>query len=409
MPTLKLPSVINLSKLLICSFSACYASTAVTESQKERLPEFEDVYRIELIIFTNRNNLDAFSDNNDSAIAEDWSDNPKLSYPDNLVFLHPARPESVDPELNHKKSLESIVEIKPPHRDELIETIPESEIILVQEDTRSAVEKALASLPLLEYLNSETHLLKDMAKSIGRRSNHQVLFHQAWHQELGAVETAPSIPISGGELFDNHRELEGSIKLNKDRYLHITSDLWFTQYVLRNNAQWALLTQEPTENSLLTASIIDINPVPDFPLDLVRIAEDAALREAALAQMIEDEALYEFTLEQNGESLGSLQTPTEVASDVVNVTEASVDSEVDSGFLEIGSLESSSLESGSLESHIEALVDEATELSVDLFEASKTYVLKEHRKMKRAEVHFLDHPMMGLIIQITKYEIPEDD
>ena len=128
-----------------------------------------------------------------------------------------------------------------------------------------------------------------------------------------------------------------------------------------------------------------------------------------MLQLIEDEALYEFTLEQNGESLSGLQTPTEVASDVVNVTEASVDSEVDSGFLESGSLESSSLESGSLESHIEALVDEATELSVDLFEANKTYVLKEHRKMKRAEVHFLDHPMMGLIIQITKYEVPEDD
>ena len=51
-------------------------------------------------------------------------------------------------------------------------------------------------------------------------------------------------------------------------------------------------------------------------------------------------------------------------------------------------------------------VSEAAELSFDFFEASKTYVLKEHRKMKRAEVHFLDHPMMGLIIQITKYEVP---
>ena len=28
--------------------------------------------------------------------------------------------------------------------------------------------------------------------------------------------------------------------------------------------------------------------------------------------------------------------------------------------------------------------------------------------MKRAEIHFLDHPMFGLIIQITKYEVPEE-
>ena len=386
MPALNLSSAINLSKLLICGFGVCYASNIIAETKKDRLPEFEDVYRIELIIFTNRNNLDAFNDNDDSQVAEDWSAIPELSYPDNLVFLHPARlePVAVEP-------IDNSIEISPPQREELIETIPESEILLVQEDTRTAVEKALASLPLLEYLDSETHLLNDMAKSIGRRSNHQVLFHQAWHQELGAAAIAPSIPIAGGESFDNHRELEGSIKLNKDRYLHITSDLWLTQYILRNNAQWDRLTQEATENSLLTASIIDINPVPDFPLDLVRMAEDAAIREAALAQIIEDEALYEFTLEQGGQVSESLEIPIDMNGDVINVTDESKDLDIDSGILE---------------SDIDALVNEAEELNVDLFEASKTYVLKEHRKMKRAEVHFLDHPMMGLIIQITKYEVP---
>ena len=195
-----------------------------------------------------------------------------------------------------------------------------------------------------------------------------------------------SIPISGGETFDNHRELEGSIKLNKDRYLHITSDLWLTQYVLRNDAQWDKFTAEPTENSLLTAKIIDVNHVPDFPLDLVRIAEDAAIREAALAKLIEDEALYEFTLEQDNESTRVVRTPSEVYGDL---TTSSI-----------------VIDAVASETDIELLVNDATELSFDLFEASKTYVLKEHRKMKRAEVHFLDHPMMGLIIQITKYEVP---
>jgi len=379
MPALNLISVINLSKLLICGLGVCYASTVIAETNKQRLPEFEDVYRIELIIFTNRNNLDAFSDNDDSAVAEDWSASLELSYPDKLVFLHPARPEPVVP-----KAPESTIEITPPQREELIETIPESEVILVQEDTRTEVEKALASLPLLEHLDSETHLLKDMAKSIGRRSNHQILFHQAWHQELGAAEIAPSIPISGGETFDNHRQLEGSIKLNKDRYLHITSDLWLTQYVLRNDAQWDKFTAEPTENSLLAAKIIDVNRVPDFPLDVIRIAEDTAIREAALAKLLEDEALYEFSLEQDSSSENAPLRPLPFDDDVID----------------------ESLESEALEADVEVLVTEATELSFDLFEASKTYVLKEHRKMKRAEVHFLDHPMMGLIIQITKYEVP---
>lgn len=383
MPTHNVTRTLSLAKLLICSLSFFYAGSALGESKAERLPEFEDVYRIELIIFTNRNNLDAFNDNDDntnSEVAEDWSAKSELSYPDKLVFLHPARLELVTSENN-----DGTVNIPVPQREELVKSIPESELNSEQPaDIRTAVEKALASLPLLEYVDSETHLLKDMATSIGRRSNHKVLFHQAWHQELGAAEIAPSIPISGGEIFDNHRELEGSIKLNKDRYLHITSDLWLTQYVLRNDAQWDKFTAEPTENSLLAAKIIDVNPVPDFPLDVVRIAEDTAIREAALAKLLEDEALYEFTLEQDSSSVNAPLRPLPFDDDVIDEP----------------------LESEALDADIEALVSEATELSFDLFEASKTYVLKEHRKMKRAEVHFLDHPMMGLIIQITKYEVP---
>ena len=363
---------ISLQSLFISVLSIFYAGSVLAESKPERLPEFEDVYRIELIIFTNRNNLDdvssSFSDKDDSQMREDWSAKPELSYPDNLVFLHPPRPEPVTAENN-----ESVVDIQPPQREELAETLIDS----APEDAQTAVEKALASLPLLEHLDSETHLLKDMAKSIGRRSNHQVLFHQAWHQELGAAETAPSIPISGGEAFDQHHELEGSIKLNKDRYLHITSDLWLTEYILRDDEQWGKLTHEATENSLLTAKIIDTKAVPSFPLDLIRIAEDAAILEAELAKHLEDEALYEFTLEQDEQAVNL----------VYSSSEEGVESSVDA-----------------VENDL--LLSDATELSFDLFEASKTYVLKEHRKMKRAEVHFLDHPMMGLIIQITKYEVP---
>jgi len=386
MPRLNVTRTFSLPNLLICGLSIFYAGSALSESKAERLPEFEDVYRIELIIFTNRNNLDAFNDNDDnnnSQVAEDWSAKPDLSYPENLVFLHPKPPALLTLENN-----DSALNITPPQREELVGSIPASELSSIKEDKQTAREKALATLPLLEHLDSETHLLKDMAKSIGRRSNHKVLFHQAWHQELGAADIAASIPISGGETFDNHRELEGSIKLNKDRYLHITSDLWLTQYVLRNDAQWDKFTAEPTENSLLTAKIIDVNHVPDFPLDLVRIAEDAAIREAALAKLIEDEALYEFTLEQDSESIRVARTPSEVYGDLTTSSIATVSDVV------------------TTEADIELLVNDATELSFDLFEASKTYVLKEHRKMKRAEVHFLDHPMMGLIIQITKYEVP---
>ena len=66
MPRLNVTRTFSLPNLLICGLSIFYAGSALSESKAERLPEFEDVYRIELIIFTNRNNLDAFNDNDDN-------------------------------------------------------------------------------------------------------------------------------------------------------------------------------------------------------------------------------------------------------------------------------------------------------------------------------------------------------
>ena len=360
-------------------------NAAVANTIEKRLPEFEDVYRIEVIIFTNRNNLDNSEANNDSDVTEYWNDNPELDYPDNLVFLHPPPKEFPLSDTTNEPALtEEVIslDIEAPITAEAIDNLllASSPATTAVEDTRTHKEKTLASLPLLEQLEAETFLLNDMANAIDRRSNHNVLFHHAWHQELGAKETAPSIPVAGGDIYDDHRELEGSIKINKDRYLHITTDLWLTQYSLRNDEQWQELTREPSENSLLTAKIIDINSVPDFPVDSVRVAEDKLIREAEIAEMIEQEALYEFSLE-HGEQANNNRAPPNQHDEA-----GKYDNELEDDFFED---------------------DSESDLNFDQFEASKTFVLKEHRKMKRAEIHFLDHPMLGLIIQITKYEIPE--
>ncbi|MDG2035979.1 MAG: CsiV family protein, partial [Pseudomonadales bacterium] len=96
--------------------------------------------------------------------------------------------------------------------------------------------------------------------------------------------------------------------------------------------------------------------------------------------MIEQEALFEFSLEQ-GEQANNDRVPPNQHDEA-----GKYDNELEEDFFED---------------------DSESDLNFDQFEASKTFVLKEHRKMKRAEIHFLDHPMLGLIIQITKYEIPE--
>lgn len=43
------------------------------------------------------------------------------------------------------------------------------------------------------------------------------------------------------------------------------------------------------------------------------------------------------------------------------------------------------------------------------FRATNVYTLREYRRMKRDEIHYLDHPLFGVVVVISKYEQPEPD
>ena len=43
----------------------------------------------------------------------------------------------------------------------------------------------------------------------------------------------------------------------------------------------------------------------------------------------------------------------------------------------------------------------------DQFAGIQTFRLKESRRMRSKELHYFDHPMFGMIVKITPYELPE--
>ncbi len=59
---------------------------------------------------------------------------------------------------------------------------------------------------------------------------HRPLLHEAWRQPVFDKNNAPSILIHAGRQYDDHRELEGSIQLSVSRYLHLQTNLWFTEF-----------------------------------------------------------------------------------------------------------------------------------------------------------------------------------
>ena len=42
----------------------------------------------------------------------------------------------------------------------------------------------------------------------------------------------------------------------------------------------------------------------------------------------------------------------------------------------------------------------------DILKAIRTVVIDESRRMRSNELHYLDHPLFGMVIKITSYEAP---
>jgi len=292
------------------------AQTATTLQSKEAQSiesSLEDIYRIELLVFTNNS---SYSD-------EQWPKRPEIGYPDKLLFLK--QPLPADPLLTTKDDTESLAPSIT--ADTTLQIEPES-----------SIENHLDLLPpLLEKLPSARRTLNQSAAAINRRNAYSVLFHEAWIQQLESPDSAGALVITGGESFGNHNVLEGSVTFSKKRFLHINTNLWLNEFdtAARHVAkdEW----QHYYGDSII---------LPDIP---------------TAPPVIEIDSLS--------------TTSTDPATD----TDRNYD-ETNTGFL--------------------AFKERS---KTPDFIVNRAYTLKEYRRIKRDEEHYLDHPKFGLIVTISKY------
>ena len=71
------------------------------------------------------------------------------------------------------------------------------------------------------------YILDQKAKKL-MDSGYNILFHESWVQKILPKEVSLAMPISGGSKFNENFELQGYIKLNKDRYFHLHTNLWLS-------------------------------------------------------------------------------------------------------------------------------------------------------------------------------------
>lgn len=72
--------------------------------------------------------------------------------------------------------------------------------------------------------------LDNKAAALRRGRGQQVLFHKAWQQVLQNKRNAPAIVVTGGSRAGDHHQLEGSITISVARYLHLSTNLWLSEF-----------------------------------------------------------------------------------------------------------------------------------------------------------------------------------
>lgn len=353
------------NRLSIFVFFPCAAflstATHALTAEEAYATFYENWYHVEIIIFER---IEQRGED-----PETWPVNLSLSYPARLTFLKDDEPategnevENVDVAERNNNDGDGNTGESNEADSALLATLQRSGTEdPLNKKYRNAIEKAERDrltpneTPYI-LLDESSRALNHEARILGRDRSMRVLFHEAWHQPMASLDQAPAVVISGGEVFDTHYELEGSVKLFVSRYLHVHTNIWLSQFeanVGQDTQHWP--------------------PLPDRPLPPVLVDEDA--EETTQGELSETEAPtstlnFDLSVDTNS-SLNAL------------------DYETDNGDV-FGNTNST-------------LWTDYAKINERPFVTKQIVTLEQQRRMRSGELHYLDHPKLGIIIVIEKY------
>ena len=213
--------------------------------------------------------------------------------------------------------------------------------------------------------------IAEIAAQLRRNGNYRPLFHGAWHQVLVDEKQAPSLLIQGGQRFDRHHQLGGSIKISKSRYLHLRTDLWLSSFIDAANQRWT-------------------DPWPRVPLPFEVATEDESIPAGAnFPEQVE-------ALDDGGLS----------AADTFAGERGFGDNPFGEGVTGEFGVDPFTQEQRSGLQETYSPLQQITDLQYQQGEyaVERTVVLRQHRRMRSSELHYIDHPMFGLIIKISRVD-----
>lgn len=93
--------------------------------------------------------------------------------------------------------------------------------------------------------------LSRIVRSINRSSLYRLLTHKSWHQPVVSEADATPVLLQAGHHYDDYYEIDGTIKLSRSRFLHLSTDLWYTEFSPLYNT---------SNGSIEALQVLDIDP-----------------------------------------------------------------------------------------------------------------------------------------------------
>ena len=127
-----------------------------------------------------------------------------------------------------------------------------------------------------QLLPADAFRLTREAGAIERRRDMRVLVHEAWVQPVDEPARTKAIFICGGKTFGIHHELEGTLALGVEHFLHADVDLWLSRFSANSSDNTQALPLPP---GIIVA---DSNPVNQNAAQTVVLREQRKMRSGEL-------------------------------------------------------------------------------------------------------------------------------